>query len=95
MRSWLWLASRWIAVPIEESGEESVSFDKCTDPPAASGVRLVDRMTVARGIHGKAGSGVYSLGWGGESTPEKMEKLLTKYRDEGMVDKVWESRKCV
>jgi hypothetical protein len=75
--------------------EESVSFDKCADPPAASGVRLVDGMTVARGIHGKAGSGVYSLGWGGESTPEKMEKLLTKYRDEGMVDKVWESRKCV
>lgn len=47
-------------------------------------------MMVARGIYGKAGSGVYSLGWGGESTLEKMEKLLTKYRDEGMVGKVWE-----
>lgn len=47
-------------------------------------------MTVARGTSGKAGSGVYSLNWDGESTPEKMEKLLTKYRDEGIVDKVWE-----
>lgn len=75
--------------------EESVSFEKCADPPAASGVRLVDGMMVARGIYGKAGSGVYSLGWGRESTPEKMEKLLTKYRDEGMVDKVWEDLESV
>ena len=56
---------------------------------------MVDGMTVVRGIHGKVGSGVYSLGWGGESTPEKMEKLLTKYRDEGMVDKVWEDLESV
>lgn len=95
MRSWSWLASRWIAVPIEESWERNLFLPTSARyPPAAradaSGVRLVDGMTVARGIHGKAGSSVCSLGWGGESTPEKMEKLLTKYRDEGMVDKVWE-----
>ena len=75
--------------------EESVSFEKCADPPAASGARLVDGMMVARGIYGKAGSGVYLLGWDGESTLEKMEKLLTKYRDEGMVDKVWEDLESV
>jgi len=100
MRSWLWLASRWIAVPIEESGERNLFLPiSARYPPVAradaSGVRLVAGMTVARGIHGKAGSGVCSLCWGGESTPEKMEKLLTKYRDEGMVDKVWEDLESV
>ena len=86
MKSWLWLASRWIAVPIEESGERNLFLSTSARylPAAradASDVRLVDGMAVARGTHGKAGSGVYWLSWGGESMPEKMEKLLTKYRD--------------
>lgn len=100
MKSWLRLASRWVAVPIGESGERNLFLSESAQyPPAAradvSGVRLVDGMTVARGTHGKAGSGVYSLSWDGESMPETMEKLLTKYRDEGMVSKAWKDLESV
>ena len=56
----------------------------------AVGVELVDGVTVARGIDGKSGSGVYSVDQNGESAEPKVEKLLAGMRKGGMVEKGWE-----
>ncbi|KAI6760891.1 hypothetical protein HG530_009751 [Fusarium avenaceum] len=45
---------------------------------------------VAVGVDGKKGSGVYSVDWDGESASSDVVKLLEGYRQEGIVDKVWE-----
>lgn len=100
LRTWLWLASRWLAIPLEESGERNLFLSTSARyPPStgtkASGVRLIEGMMVARGTYGKTGGGVYSLNWDGESLPENVGKLLANYRDEGMLDKIWEDLESV
>lgn len=44
---------------------------------------------VARGTDGQEGTGAYSLNWNGESAGSKVENLIAKYKEEGIVDQVW------
>lgn len=56
----------------------------------ASGVPLAGGITVARGTNGQNGSGVYSVDFEAKSAGPKVEALLAKFRQEGLVDKLWE-----
>lgn len=56
----------------------------------ANGVPLPAGAAVARGTNGQSGSGVYSVDWDGTSSGPKVEALLSRYRQEGLVEKVWE-----
>lgn len=102
---WAVLGS-WVHIPLEEAGDRhlflctSARFSATTTAPssesqaaaaaAAQGVPLVEGLTRARGTDGKEGSGVYSIDANGDSSGPKVEKLLARMRDEGMVEQVWE-----
>ena len=83
-------------VPTEESGERHLFLVTSTTYPVgkggdtAPGVPLADGVTVARGINGKDGSGVYSIDESCESAGLKTEELLAKFRKGGLVEKVWD-----
>lgn len=85
----------FIFIPTEESGERHLFLaTSARYPPRiggtdGSGVPLEGELVVARGTDGKEGSGVYSVGWDGESADAKVESLLDVYRKEGMVANVW------
>jgi len=85
----------FIYIPTEESGERhlfvatSARYPPGIEGDEGSGVPLDGGIGVARGTDGKEGSGVYSVGWDGESAGLKVESLLDAYRKEGMVAKVW------
>lgn len=87
----------FFTLPFEEAGDRQVFFSTSARFPAGtsaeaaatSGVPLSQGVTVARGIDGKAGSGVYSTNIDGESAPLKVEELLAKMRRDGMVQKLW------
>ena len=96
LRAYIRLLGRWICVPIQESGERHLYLATSAKYPPMSGGRdpgfaipLEDGEDVARGTNGHIGSGTYSLGWDGEGTSSAVVKVLTDYRDEGMVDQVW------
>ncbi|KAL8907694.1 MAG: hypothetical protein Q9207_001263 [Kuettlingeria erythrocarpa] len=57
---------------------------------AANGVPLVGDLAVARGTDGQSGSGVYSVDANGISAGARVEALLAQFRDEGLVERVWE-----
>ena len=87
---------RWIYIPDEECGR-GICFS-----PRARGTRreaprtkgrdalVGNEVDVARGTDGESGSGVYLVGWDGESAAPKVEKLLAEMRKDGMVVKVRE-----
>lgn len=85
----------FIYIPNEEAGERHLFLSTSARYPAgasgdtASGVPLAEGVAVARGTSGKNGSGVYSVGWNVESSGHRVEELLTKFRKEGMLEKVW------
>ena len=82
-------------IPFEECGERHLFFATSARYPAstigdvASGVPTTGGVTVARGIDGKSGSGVYSIDQNGESSGPKVEELLAKFKTEGVIEKVW------
>jgi hypothetical protein len=83
-----------MAVPNLECGERLTFLATSAKyPPNAggnAGVPLVgDGISVAKGTDGEIGSGVYSLTQVGESSGPKIEALLAKFREEGMVEKLW------
>ncbi|KAF7548035.1 hypothetical protein G7Z17_g7316 [Cylindrodendrum hubeiense] len=85
------LSRKWL--PAEECGERHAWL--CLSgryPPkeVGDGVNGVASDTIAAGADGKRGSGAYSLGWDGESSPDNVVKFLDKYRAEGMTEKVWD-----
>ncbi|KAJ8074435.1 hypothetical protein PM082_015336 [Marasmius tenuissimus] len=87
------LLAPFIAVPTEESGERHVFLMASAKyPPASdqrsSGVPLGEGVEVARGTDGKAGSGVYSIDWDGESASPKVEELLAKLRTDGVAERL-------
>jgi hypothetical protein len=86
----LWLGERWLCVPIEECGERHAFLATSPRCPSASEGRhgKLEGDTL-RGSDGKLGSGAYSIGWDGESSPKKVERLLEKYRDDGTGEAVW------
>lgn len=83
-------------VPIRESGERNVffatsgAFPGRGDGGAAKGVGLVEGVSVARGVDGRVGGGVYSVGYDGMGAGDGVVGLLEGYRREGMVERVWE-----
>lgn len=81
-------------IPNKESGERHLFLATSAKYPAsandsAAGVPLTDGIVVATGTDGKPATGVYSIDQVGESAGPKVEELLAKFRNEGMVEKVW------
>ncbi|KAF7561375.1 hypothetical protein G7046_g2759 [Stylonectria norvegica] len=72
----------------EHEVEERYAWLSLNDrfPPRAQGKGVEG---AAVGSDGTKGSGVYSIDDHGEGTPQKVVALLGKYRNDGMVDKVW------
>jgi hypothetical protein len=86
----LWLGERWLCVPIEECGERHAFLATSPRyPSAAEASQGKLEEDLFRGSDGKVGSGAYSVGWDGESSSEKVESLLKKYREDGTADAVW------
>lgn len=83
-----------LAMSNRECGERQTFFATSARFPSkdtvASGVPLASGMTVARGTNGQDGSGVYSVDYDGKNAGAKVEALLAKFRQEGLVEKVWE-----
>lgn len=95
MRVFIFFVGYWVFVPVEECGERQLFVATSGRyPPVVVegengfGVPMGDGVDVARGTTGEVGSGVYSVGWDGTSAPPKVEKLLTGYREKGMVEEV-------
>ena len=92
---------RWIYIPNEECGERQLFLATSARYASRStkekgngdgdGVQVEDEVDVARGTDGESGSGVYSVGWDGESAAPKVVKLLAMLRTDGMVEKVYGS----
>ena len=87
----------FIYVPNQECGERHLFLATSAKyPPASAGetaasmVPLGDSLSVARGIDGKVGSGVYSIEQNLESAGPKVEALLDGLRREGLVEQVWD-----
>jgi len=98
MRAFSWVVGRWTYMPTEECGERQLFLatsaryrPASTSGEAAYGVPLTEGVAIARGTSGVSGSGVYSVDSEGESSGPKVEKLLAKFREEGMVEQVWKN----
>ena len=84
-----------VHIPLEEAGERHLFLGVSGQFPAgvddkSAGVPLIDGLAVAKGVDGQIGSGVYSIDAKGESVGPKVEKLLARFREEGMVERVRE-----
>lgn len=98
IRAYIYFLGRWVCVPVEEAGERHLYLATSAMYPAASrggtagsesGVPLGKDVEVMRGTIGVVGSGVYSVGWDGESCSPAVRELLAGLRDKGMVDELW------
>lgn len=69
--------SQRVAFPSRDGGERD-------------GVGLVEGLSLANGVDGKPGSGLYSLNYDASEIGEGSMFLLERYRKEGMVERVWE-----
>jgi hypothetical protein len=84
----------FLQTPPDECGEfHLMAATSAMYPPNAasatvSGVPLVAKLEIARGVNGKTGSGVYSINEKGESALTKAEKVLEKYRQDGTAKKI-------
>ncbi|KAJ5261109.1 hypothetical protein N7478_011704 [Penicillium angulare] len=79
----------------QESGERHLFFaTSARFPPLeggeCQGVPLSDGSYVSGGTNGDTGSGVYAIGWEGESAGSKQLELLAGLRKEDMVNQVWD-----
>lgn len=82
-------------IPLPECGERHVFLAtsaryKPREDGEAAGVPMAEGSSVARGIDGVAGSGVYVVDENGESAGAEVERLLSGMRSEGMVETIWE-----
>jgi hypothetical protein len=79
-----------------ECGERQTHYCTSDMYPAAqsgegvSGVPLGGGASVALGVDGKAGSGVYSVSWDGEGGKNKTEQFIRQHVEAGLVDRLWE-----
>ena len=80
-------------MPLDESGERHLYLATSARYPPANGsgaaVELGDGVGVAVGTTGEVGSGVYSVGWDGESASLEVRELLADLREKGMVEEIW------
>lgn len=83
--------------PLEEVGERHTFY--CTSarfPPrigggdqGTSGIALPSGVSVARGVDGEVGSGVYSVDTYGETADAAVEKLLANHERSGAAERMW------
>ena len=82
-----------VYIPEQESGERHLYFATSARFKAKEGIDgaipLTGEVTLARGIDGVEGSGVYSADQVNETAKPAVEELLTKYIAEGYMDKIW------
>jgi len=90
-----------VCAEIDETGERHLYLATSARYPPVSGggggggggrdlaVPLGDGVDVARGTTGEVGSGVYSVGWDGESASPAVWELLAGLRNKGMVEEIW------
>jgi hypothetical protein len=80
-------------IPEQESGERHLYLLTSARFRAKEGVEeavpLGEGVEVARGIDGAEGSGIYSTDEKNESAGSAVVELLTKFKKEGLVDKIW------
>lgn len=81
--------------PLVEVGDRHVFLATSAKYPAGEsadttlGVPLGGGVDVARGTTGKVGTAVYSVDAQGESADAQVERLLARFRKEGLVEEVW------
>lgn len=90
--------SVFYSVPLREVGERHAFY--CTSgkyPPRedggagrGGGVVLPSGVSVADGVDGEKGSGVYSIDGKGESAGKEVRDWHAKYRRDGTADRLWE-----
>ncbi|EQB46613.1 hypothetical protein CGLO_14332 [Colletotrichum gloeosporioides Cg-14] len=84
-----------VHIPLEEAGERHLFL--CTSArfssgveDAAPGVPLPDGQTLARGVTGELGTGVYSIDANGECATVKVERLLAMFREQGTAEQTFD-----
>ncbi|KAJ3486574.1 hypothetical protein NLG97_g6587 [Lecanicillium saksenae] len=80
--------------PEKESGERHLYYltsarYKARQGAAEESVPLGEGVTVARGIDGVPGSGVYSCDSENDEAPEEVEKAVIEHKKQGVVERVW------
>ncbi|ROW07207.1 hypothetical protein VMCG_03940 [Cytospora schulzeri] len=84
-------------IPTEEVGERHTFYCTSARFPSrngdgrrdALGIALPSGMSVARGVDGEVGSGVYSVDTYGESADAAVEEVLAGYRRSGTAERLW------
>ncbi|TVY86666.1 Oxidoreductase [Lachnellula willkommii] len=83
----------FITIPSLECGERHAFLATSSKYPAReggdAGVPLDGGIAIARGTDGEVGSGVYSVDQFGENAGPKVTAILSRFREEGMLEKVW------
>lgn len=75
----------------DESGERHLFLlTSGRYPDAELGLGAKGTIRAVQGVDGRAGSGVYSIGWDGECVSSEALEVLKGLREEGFADKVWE-----
>lgn len=86
---------RWTFIAPEEVGERHLFFatssmyESREGKEGPQGLQRIEGIEVARGTDGKVGSGVYSIQQNCESAGPEVEKLLARFRKDGLVEQVW------
>ncbi|KAL8859965.1 MAG: hypothetical protein Q9178_003514 [Gyalolechia marmorata] len=85
----------FLAVPLPECGDRQL-FHATSDryPPLSSsspgsGVPIPSDLSIAEGSNGTTGTGFYIVGQTSEVASSGTGKLLSKYREQGLPEKVW------
>lgn len=68
----------------------SAMYPSSQGDTALAGVPIGHKLSLARGINGQPGSGIYSLDNKGGSAPPRVEELLSQFREDGTAKRVWE-----
>lgn len=93
LRTVILVFGRWLCVPLEESGERHLYLATSGRFPPREGenaaVKLGEGDVIAVGTKGKAGGGVYSVGWNCESASSRVMELLSELRKKEIVDDIW------
>ncbi|CAM1504926.1 Fc.00g025170.m01.CDS01 [Cosmosporella sp. VM-42] len=90
------LLEPFLQTPPVECGERQVFLaTSAMYPPAQgdatiAGLILDQKLEIARGSDGKMGSGMYTVGPQGDSSPPHVEKLLAECRANGTAEQVWD-----
>lgn len=83
-------------IPNEESGAYHLFFATSVRYPpkevnnTSKGVVDHNKLDLARSISGIPGGGMYCIDEKGESASREVEQLITGYKQDGTVDKVWQ-----